>query len=133
SRLRNVLIVRLATPAPPVDSPPRPFLRPQADLPAAISACMPSTSCRLRPLTSRESSNGLMWVSIRLRSILSVDALIGRRLRPRMRPASACSRYQSQTSLTDMPARTAWRSADGSSPLERYPNGLNRLGDSRIG
>ena len=101
----------------PVDSPPRPFLRPQADLPAAISACMPSTSCSLRPLTSREPSNGLMWVSIRLRSILSVDALIGRRLRPRMRPASACPRYQSQTSLRDRPARTAWRSADGSSPL----------------
>jgi hypothetical protein len=75
-----------------------------------------SVSRNARPLTERDPSNGLMWVSIRLRSMRSVEALIGRRLRPTMRPASASLRYQSQTSLTVMPAGAAWRSADGFSP-----------------
>ena len=74
-----------------------------------------------------------MWVSMRLRSICSVDALIGRRLRPRIRPASACSRYQSQTSLTDMPARAAWRSADGSSPFADGRQLLARQVARRLG
>ena len=45
-------------------------------------------------------SNGLMWDSMRLRSIASVDALMARRRRPRMRPASASAIYQSQISAT---------------------------------
>ena len=48
-----------------------------------------------------------MCRSILLRSILSVDALIGRRLRPRIRPASAVSRYQLQTSAIDLALRKA--------------------------
>ena len=41
-----------------------------------------------------------MWASIRLRSIDSVEALMARRRRPRMRPASASAMYQSQISAT---------------------------------
>jgi SAM domain (Sterile alpha motif) len=51
--------VRLATPAPPVALPPRPF-RPRADLPAAMSACIPSISWSVRPLTIRDPRRGLM-------------------------------------------------------------------------
>ena len=68
-----------------------------------MSACMPSISRRVRPVTLQEPNNGLMWVSIRLQSIWSVDVLIGRRLRPRIRPALVSSKYQSQTSPTRYP------------------------------
>ena len=83
SKARKVLIARAATPAPPVERPPRPCaFFPRADLPAAMSACIASTSRSVRLLTRRGPSSGLMWVSIRLRSIAMLVALMGQRLRP---------------------------------------------------
>ncbi len=76
SNARKVLIARAATPAPPVDRPPRPCaFFPRADLPAAMSACIASTSRSVRLLTRRGPSSGLMWVSIRLRSIAMLVAV----------------------------------------------------------
>jgi hypothetical protein len=46
-----------SNPEPPVDAPARPARRPRADLPAAMSACIPSMSRSVRPLTSRAPSS----------------------------------------------------------------------------
>ena len=122
--------MRAATPSPPVVAPPRLPARGFAVLPAAISAWAPSISPRVSAPTWRAPSRGLMCASIRLRSIASVEALIGRRRRPRIRPASASARYQSQSSATVMrfaPARAAPRDRSPWRRCPECPGGLSRL------
>jgi hypothetical protein len=87
-------------PSPPVAALPRLPTRGLEVLPAAISAWAPSISPSLSVLTARFPKSGLICTSIRLRSMVRVEALMGRLRRPRMRPASASVRYQSHTSAT---------------------------------
>jgi len=116
SKARSVLMARAATPAPPAVCPPRDLRLAWAVRPAAISPCKRSISANFNWLTTRLPISGLMWSSMRLRSPAIDDALIGRRLRPISRPASASARYQSQTAAIVSPVRTECRSADGSAP-----------------
>ena len=123
-RLCSVETVRAATPAPPappVATPPRPAARGLAVFPPAISACMPAMSASLNARTCRRPISGSTCVSILLRSMAKVDGLIGRLRRPRMRPASASARYQSQTSATVIISRRPASSA-GSSPSAMTPS-----------
>ena len=54
----------------------------QRVLPAAISICICSTSVTRKAVILRRPRRGRMWLSIRLRSMASVDCLMGRRMRP---------------------------------------------------
>jgi hypothetical protein len=110
-------IVRAATPSPPVVAPRRLPARGFAVLPAAISAWAPSMSPRVSEPTWHMPTSGLISVSIRLRSIASVEGLIGRRRRSRIRPASASARYQSHSEDTVMALRSGPGGAAGSIPL----------------
>lgn len=103
-------------------SRPRPTPRERDDLPCATSAWKAAISGGPSDFTLRAPISGLMCRSIRLRSIRSVDILIGSRRRPSSRPLSASSRYQSQMSATVGAARAASRVSIGSSPRATSPS-----------
>ena len=133
--LCRVATVRLATPGPPVAVRPRPVPRVLADFPAAMSACIASISAMRNPPATRPPSSGLIWLSIRLVSEVSVDPLIGRFRRPRMRPERASVRYQSQSSATVkeravLPFAVSGIFA-GSDTAEIDPRRIARLFDSK--
>ncbi len=114
----RVEMVRAATPSPPVVAPPRLPALALAVFPRAMSACMPSMSLSVSAFTRRLPRSGRMWLSTRLWSMARVDALMGRRRRPRIRPSLASSRYQSQISATVCEPVSLACSAAGSTPFE---------------